>query len=141
MGNRARLLKMCAVVLILSAWSVAPAVLSAAEATAEPADAARAVFDATGVEGGLVVHVGCGDGRLTAALGGGDRYVAQGLDRDAENVALARQTIRAAGPYGEVSARPFQDWASLRRRLSYVLPTVRLHLPQEPLYRRRPPQQ
>ncbi|TFB15926.1 glycosyltransferase [Microbacterium sp. 3H14] len=37
----------------------------------------------------------------------------------------------------EVSARPFQDWASLRRRLSYVLPTVRLHLPQEALYRRR----
>lgn len=37
----------------------------------------------------------------------------------------------------EVSARPFQDWASLRRRLSYVLPTVRLHLPQETLYRRR----
>jgi glycosyltransferase involved in cell wall biosynthesis len=37
----------------------------------------------------------------------------------------------------EVSARPFQDWASLRRRLSYVLPTVRLHLPQEALHRRR----
>lgn len=37
----------------------------------------------------------------------------------------------------EVSARPFQDWASLRRRLSYVLPTVRLHLPQEALRRRR----
>lgn len=37
----------------------------------------------------------------------------------------------------EVSARPFQDWASLRRRLSYVLPTVRLHLPEETLHRRR----
>lgn len=37
----------------------------------------------------------------------------------------------------EVSARPFQDWASLRRRLSYVLPTVRLHLPRETLHRRR----
>lgn len=37
----------------------------------------------------------------------------------------------------EVSARPFQDWESLRRRLGYVLPTVRLHLPQETLYRRR----
>lgn len=37
----------------------------------------------------------------------------------------------------EVSARPFEDWASLRRRLSYVLPTVRLHLPHEPLRVRR----
>ena len=37
----------------------------------------------------------------------------------------------------EVSARPFRDWASLRRRLSYVLPTVRLHLPHEPLHVRR----
>ncbi len=36
-----------------------------------------------------------------------------------------------------VSARPFQDWASLRRRLSYVVPTVRLHLAEEPLHRRR----
>lgn len=36
----------------------------------------------------------------------------------------------------EVSARPFQDWASLRRRLSYVLPTVRLHLPQQAPHRR-----
>lgn len=37
----------------------------------------------------------------------------------------------------EVSARPFQDWASLGRRLSYVLPTVRLHLPQQAPHRRR----
>ena len=37
----------------------------------------------------------------------------------------------------EVSARPFRDWASLRRRLSYVLPTVRLHLPQQAPHRRR----
>lgn len=37
----------------------------------------------------------------------------------------------------DVSARPFQDWASLRRRLSFVMPTVRLHLPQEAPHRRR----
>ncbi|WP_349884927.1 glycosyltransferase family 2 protein [Microbacterium sp. WHRI 7836] len=37
----------------------------------------------------------------------------------------------------EVSARPFQDWASLRRRLSYVVPTVRLHLSPESLRLRR----
>ncbi|MGH3689221.1 MAG: glycosyltransferase family A protein [Microbacterium sp.] len=37
----------------------------------------------------------------------------------------------------EVSARPFQNWGSLRRRLSYVVPTVRLHLSPQTLYRRR----
>lgn len=45
--------------------------------------------------------------------------------------------LRDRGLVVEVSARPFQDWASLGRRLSYVLPTVRLHLGQEPLHRRR----
>ncbi|WP_258566901.1 glycosyltransferase [Microbacterium sp. Se5.02b] len=45
--------------------------------------------------------------------------------------------LRDRGLVVEVSARPFQDWASLRRRLSFVLPTVRLHLPQEAPHRRR----
>ncbi|EYT60176.1 glycosyltransferase family 2 protein [Microbacterium sp. UCD-TDU] len=45
--------------------------------------------------------------------------------------------LRDRGLVVEVSARPFQDWASLRRRLSYVVPTVRLHLSEEPLHRRR----
>ena len=45
--------------------------------------------------------------------------------------------LRDRGLVVEVSARPFQDWASLRRRLSYVWPTVRLHVPQETLHRRR----
>ena len=32
------------------------------------ADAARQILQATGVRGGLIVHLGCGDGKLTAAL-------------------------------------------------------------------------
>lgn len=45
--------------------------------------------------------------------------------------------LRDRGIVVDVSARPFQDWASLRRRLSFVLPTVRLHLPQQAPLRRR----
>jgi len=45
--------------------------------------------------------------------------------------------LRDRGLVVDVSARPFQDWASLRHRLSYVVPTVRLHLPQETPRRRR----
>ncbi|WP_460784025.1 glycosyltransferase family 2 protein [Microbacterium tumbae] len=37
----------------------------------------------------------------------------------------------------DVSARPFDSWRSLRRRLSWVLPTVRLHWPADAPGRRR----
>ena len=69
--------------------------------------AARQVLEATGVRGGLVVHVGCGDGRLTAALCAGDAYLVHGLDADAANVAKARDAIAAKGLYGKVSVDAF----------------------------------
>jgi glycosyltransferase involved in cell wall biosynthesis len=36
-----------------------------------------------------------------------------------------------------VSARPFENWRSLRRRLSWVIPTLRLHWPEQSLRKRR----
>ena len=51
---------------------------------AEPS--AADILAATGVKGGLVVHLGCGDGKLAAALRANDRYLVHGLDRDAKNV-------------------------------------------------------
>ncbi|MHC4433188.1 MAG: methyltransferase domain-containing protein, partial [Planctomycetota bacterium] len=59
------------------------------------------------VHGGLIIHLGCGDGRLTAALGAGGPYVVQGLDADAENVAAARAHIKSERRYGDVSADVF----------------------------------
>ena len=41
------------------------------------------ILEASGVKGGLVVHLSCGDGRLTAELRPNDRYQVHGLDRDA----------------------------------------------------------
>ena len=64
---------------------------------------ARQILDATGVQGGLIVHLGCGDGRLTAALRTGDRFLVQGLDADAKKVEAAREHIRSMGLYGPVS--------------------------------------
>jgi len=61
------------------------------------------ILKATGVRGGLVVHVGCGDGKLTAALRANDSYLVQGLDTDAANVAKAREHVRSLGLYGKVS--------------------------------------
>jgi len=77
-------------------------VTTATRAADAEAQAGR-ILDATGVTGGLVVHVGCGDGTLTAALGASDAYTVQGLARDPATVAKARAAIREQGVYGPVS--------------------------------------
>ncbi len=64
---------------------------------------AKQILDATGVKGGLIVHVGCGDGKLTAALHTGDSYLIHGLDADAKNVEKAREHIRSLGIDSKVS--------------------------------------
>jgi len=79
-------------------------ILSGSLAAADPA---ADILKETGVTGGLVVHVGCGDGRLTAALHAHDGYLVQGLDTSAENVAKAREYISGKGLYGKVTARAF----------------------------------
>lgn len=78
-------------------------VLSGAPAERNAPELAREIMTASGVQGGLVVHLGCGDGRLTAALRVNDSYQVHGLDRDAANVEKARRHIRSTGQYGEVS--------------------------------------
>ena len=64
---------------------------------------ARQILEATGIQGGLVVHIGCGDGKLTAALGAGSSYLVHGLDANAKNVEKARKYIKSLGIYGKVS--------------------------------------
>jgi outer membrane protein assembly factor BamB len=67
------------------------------------AAAAKRILDAAGIQGGLIVHLGCGDGTLTAALRVSDSCLVHGLDRDAANVAKAREHVQALGLYGPVS--------------------------------------
>ena len=69
--------------------------------------AAREILDATGVRGGLIVHLGCGDGKVTAALAAEGRFLVHGLDADAEAVAAAREHVRSKGLYGRVSIERF----------------------------------
>jgi len=68
---------------------------------------AEKILRATGVRGGLVVHVGCGDGELTASLRANDGYLVQGLDTSTERVQKTREYISSRGLYGEVTAREF----------------------------------
>ncbi len=72
-------------------------------AGASPADTAREIFDLSGVQGGLVLHIGSGNGELTAALRANDSYVVHALETDAAQVEKARARIRAQGSYGPVS--------------------------------------
>jgi len=89
---------------------------TAATAVADSPEAqARAILQAAGVQGGLVVHVGCGDGRLTAALRAGEAYLVHGLDADPSAVEKARAAIRAQGRYGPVSVALFDG-----KRLPYA---------------------
>jgi len=74
------------------------------EARDDSAVLAREVLELAGVKGGIVVHLGCGKGRLTAALRANDAYTVHGLDADSEEVRQARNYIRAKGIYGPVSA-------------------------------------
>ena len=90
------------IVAAVVAWAVAGGACAVAAAAADVPTAGE-VYRATGVRGGLVVHVGCGEGELTAALRANERFLVQGLERDAAKVARARAMIRAKGLYGPVS--------------------------------------
>lgn len=68
---------------------------------------AKEILDTTGVQGGIVVHLGCGNGKLTAALRVSDRYTVHGLEADPAKVAEARNYIRAQGIYGPVSVERY----------------------------------
>ena len=71
--------------------------------SADAAEQAQAILKATGVQGGFIAHIGCGDGTLTSALRQSDALQVQGLDGDAGTIARARQALVDAGRYGDVS--------------------------------------
>ncbi|MFZ5828576.1 MAG: PQQ-binding-like beta-propeller repeat protein, partial [Planctomycetota bacterium] len=77
-------------------------ILSSALATVAVARDGADLLRDSGVQGGVVVHVGCGDGPVTAQLAAGPQYVVQGLDTEMANVAAARRRLLAEGRYGTV---------------------------------------
>jgi len=82
---------------------------------ADPAVEAEHILQAAGVKGGLVVHLGCGDGHLTAALADHGPYLVHGLEADADAVEKARAYVRERGACGKVSVEQFSS-----DRLPYV---------------------
>jgi outer membrane protein assembly factor BamB len=62
---------------------------------------------ASGIQGGLVVHLDCGDAGQTADMLLDDRFLVQGLSRDFQQVMAARDSLRARGLYGRVTVRQY----------------------------------
>jgi len=96
-------------------------------ATQTHADNAKDILQTAGVKGGLVVHIGCGDGKLTAALRVNDGFLVHGLDADAANVAAARKYIQSLGLYGPVSVEQWSGGA-----LPYIDNFVNLLVAEKP---------
>ncbi len=87
---------------------------------------ARQILETTGIKGGLIVHIGCGDGKLTAALAAGDSYLVHGLDANAKNVQIARKYIYSLGIYGKVSVAKLNG-----KRLPYTDNLVNLIIAED----------
>ena len=95
------------IVLVLACVAQQPVLAKAPTATA--------VLEAAGIRAGLIVHVGCGDGELTARLAADDRLLVHGLDTDAQNVEKARRHAQSLEACGNVSFDRFDG-----HRLPYV---------------------
>ena len=78
--------------------------LAAADSASAAAPVAQRIRDSSGVRGGLVVHVGCGDGTLTAELRFNDSYLVHGLDADPRNVERTNAHLRKLNRLGPISA-------------------------------------
>jgi outer membrane protein assembly factor BamB len=83
--------------------------------TVDAAPSGVEILKETDIQGGLIVHLGCGDGTLTAELRADEKYIVQGLDGSAAQVEIARDYIRSLDLYGVVSINHFDG-----ERLPYV---------------------
>jgi outer membrane protein assembly factor BamB len=86
--------------------------LTASEAQDQSAEE---MLQDAGLNGGVIVHLGCGDGKFTVELKQNKGYCVHGLDADPQNVEKARQHILQRGLYGGVSIDSFNG-----RNLPYV---------------------
>ena len=75
------------------------------------ANSSEAIVNASGVKGGLVVKIGCGNADELADLKVNDGFLVHVLDTDAATVAAARAALEAKGLYGKISVDTFDGTA------------------------------
>ncbi len=71
------------------------------------AEGLREQLAAAGVQGGLVVHLDCGDGQRTDQLLLSDRFLVQGLARSADDVMRGRKYLTSLGLGRRVTVRQY----------------------------------
>jgi len=106
---------------VLAMCVLVSASVSAAAEHVGPAALADEIVRSAGVKAGLCVHLGCGDGTLTAALARSGRFLVHGVTEDAAAVKTARAFIQRQGLYGKVSVE-----RCAYRRLPYAENLVNL---------------
>jgi outer membrane protein assembly factor BamB len=79
------------------------------------ADDATDLLTQSGVKGGIVVHVGCGDAITTQKLRANDSYQVQGLTKEADKVPALRESVYKAGVSGTVAV---SEWDG--KHLPYI---------------------
>lgn len=89
--------------LVITLVVICNVTLCNARAKDSPENQAQQILEAAEVKGGLIVHLGCGGGRLTTALCAGDGYLVHGLDADDGNIELARSLVRSHRLCGRVT--------------------------------------
>lgn len=95
-------------------------------AVAAGGESPRELLTQSGVKGGLIVHLGCGNGSRTVGLHVGPQYVVQGLDQDASQVAAARKFVASRSIDGAVC---FDRWDG--RHLPYAENLVNLIIAED----------
>ncbi len=111
---------------LLGVIGVAVSASALSWSAAAPAAMAAEVVAVTGVQGGLAVHVGCGDGSLCAALAREGRFLVHGLTRSGDRLARATSNVRNETPRGRVSVGLLRG-----RTLPYADRLVRLLVCEE----------
>lgn len=76
---------------------------------------AEDILAQSGVKGGIVVHLGCGDGTVTQKLRANDSYQVQGLTKEADKVPAIRDSLYKAGVSGAVAV---SEWNG--KHLPYI---------------------
>ena len=111
---------------LLAALTICLPVETVSAANTDVTAQAQLILDRTGIQGGIAVHLGCGDGKMTAALAR-DKITVHGLEADPAKVAEARDYIQSQGIYGPVSVEQFSG-----SRLPYADNLINLLFVQDP---------
>jgi len=96
-------LRLIVLQLVCVSLTAGAAVCRSAETSATATAAAREILASSGIRGGFVLHLGSGDGQLTAALRANEAYTVQGLEADSAKVQAARAYLTGLRLYGPVS--------------------------------------